>query len=280
MKGCISYSLFGAERARQENCFDFPSYIRGFLVNIRLARLLYKDWDIMLQTDQPTYNAYKSLFDRLPIKLEVHQDNVPLTLAMLWRLRPCFYRQYTHVICRDVDSPLTFRERQAVQYWINREKAAHAITDSVSHNIPLMGGMIGFMPEHFMNRMGVDSWSKLINLKPNYAWERKGSDQSFLCDVVYPKFAQMGSDSITQHYVKGHANTFLSDCHNFIHDTEIDVDSKYRESNDICGHIGSAGCYTGVTERFLSKYRDQFEDLREIEKDYPDLCYWIKDGTY
>lgn len=278
MKGAISYALFGYERGRQDNCFDFNSYLRGLLINIRMNRLLFPDWDIILQTDKNTYEAWKDLFNRLPIKVEVHQNDVPLTLAMLWRLRPCFDLNYTHVLCRDLDSPPTYREAQAVQYWINKDKAAHAITDSVSHDTPMLGGMIGFRPQYFRDKMGVSTWGDLIRLRPNYDWSKKGSDQSFLRDIVYPKFAQHGVDSITQHYVLGMPNSFLMDCHNKIQDMELNIPHEYKESNSVAGHIGAAGAYNVALEKFLRKYHDKFVDLHIAEEEYKDVFYWrIKD---
>ena len=273
----ISYSLFGYERGRSENCFDFNSYLRGLMVNIRLARLVYPDWEIILNTDSKTYEAWKELFDRLPIKVDIHSDDVPLTLAMLWRLKPCFEHKYTHVICRDLDSPLTYRERQAVEYWINRDKAAHAITDSVSHDTPMLGGMIGFRPQYFTQKMGVNTWGEMINLKKGYDWTKKGTDQTFLRDVVYPKFAKHGVDSITQHYVLGMPNSFLMDCHKEIQDMELDLPAAYRESNDICGHIGAAGWYETALFKFLRKHWGQFNDLLEIEKEYSSIFYWVNE---
>ena len=274
MKGAISYSLFGYDRERAENCFDFNSYLRGLAINIRMARLIYTDWDIILQTDKATYESWGELFDAYKIKVEVHQDNVPLTLAMLWRLRPCFDLNYTHIICRDLDSPLTYRERQAVEYWINRDKAAHAITDSVSHDVPMLGGMIGFRPAYFNHKVGVNSWGDLIRIRPNYDWTKKGSDQTFLRDIVYPKFAQHGVDSITQHYILGMPNSFLSDCHNKIQDIDIPIPYEMKESNDTCGHIGAAGWYETAMFKFLYKHWDKFSDLYDIEKKHPKIFYW------
>lgn len=274
MKGAISYSLFGYDRERADNCFDFNSYLRGLAINIRMARLIYPEWDIIVQTDKATYEGWKELFDSYPIKLEVHQDQVPLTLAMLWRLRPCFDNNYTHVLCRDLDSPLTYRERQAVEYWINRDKAAHAITDSVSHDVPMLGGMIGLRPQYFRDKMGVHTWGDLIRIRPNYLWNQKGSDQTFLRDIVYPKFAQQGTDSITQHYILGMPNSFLSDYHNKIQDLELPIPFELKESNDTCGHIGASGWYETAMFKFLHKHWDKFSDLYEIEKQYPKVFYW------
>jgi hypothetical protein len=278
MKGAICYSLFGYDRERAENCFDFNSYLRGLAINIRMARLIYPHWDIIVQTDQSTYEGWKELLEAWPIKLEVHQNGVPLTLAMLWRLRPCFDLNYTHVLCRDLDSPLTYRERQAVEYWMNRDKAAHAITDSVSHDVPMLGGMIGFRPQYFRDKVGVSSWGDMIRLRPNYNWEQKGSDQQFLRDIIYPCFARHTVDSITQHYILGMPNSFLSDCHSTIQDLELEgVPFEMKESNDTCGHIGAAGWYETAMFKFLRKHWDKFTDILDVEKQYSNIFYWVNE---
>lgn len=281
----ICYSLFGFNKERNADCFDFNSYLRGLMICIRMNRLLFPDWKINLQTDQSTYDGWGELFNQLPIEIEVHQNNVPLTLAMLWRLRPAFEwkdgkRKYTHVLCRDLDSPATYREAQAVKYWTNKDKSMHAITDSISHDLPLLGGMIGVMPATFCDKVGVKTWKELIDLNPNFDWARKGSDQSFLNSIVYPKFANKGTDSITQHYCLGMANTFLSDYHNQIQDMELDLPFELKESNDVCGHIGAAGYYGTAMTKFLHKHEDKFTDLLEIESKYPDLFSWVKNGVY
>lgn len=292
----IVYSLFGAERARHPDSFDFASYLRGLMINIRMNRLLFKDWKISLQTDHATYAEWGKLFDKIGIEVEVHQNNVPLTLAMLWRMRPIFefkdgYPKYEYVLCRDLDSPPTYREAQAVKYWMDRDKAAHAINDSVSHTIPMLGGMIGFRPRYFYDMVGVRTWRDLIN-KSLEDWERKGSDQTFLNKVVYPCFAQQGKESIVQHAFKGLPNTFLSEyktcqCDSVVghasncpNNTEVDLHYDLSESNNVCGHIGASGFYSTALFRFLRKYKDKFEDLIEIEKQWPIVFNWTQDDTF
>lgn len=287
----IVYSLFGNNKERNPDCFDFNTYLRGLLINIRMNRLIFPGWDICLQTDKDTYDGWKGLFDRLPIHIEVHDNDVPLTLAMLWRLRPVFEQlegkwKYSHVLCRDLDSPPTYREAQAVQYWINRNTSFHAITDSVSHDVPLLGGMIGVRPDYFSDRMNVRSWRDLININPNFNWAAKGSDQSFLTQVVYPKFSQHGGDSITQHYFKGMPNSFLQDyktclCEPTIghvsgclNNIDVPIPYELKESNAVCGHIGAAGYYPPVLHKFMAKHKSKFDDINEIEKDYKHIFYW------
>jgi len=164
-----------------------------------------------------------------------------------------------------------------VQYWINKDKAVHAITDSVSHDVPLLGGMIGVRPDYFNERMGANSWKELINKNPNFDWNKKGSDQTFLTQVVYPKFAQHGNDSITQHYCLGMPHSFLSDCHNKIQDMDLGMKAELKESNTVCGHIGAAGYYETAMFKFLRKHWDRFDDLLTLEKKYPNVFYWANE---
>lgn len=277
-KKCISYALFGYNKARVENCFDFASYLRGLMINIRMNRLLFPDWEISLQTDQTTFDAFQILFSNIGIKIHVNEP-APLCLAMLWRLKPVFETTnnnwiYSHVLCRDLDSPATYREAQAVKFWMNRDKAMHAITDSVSHCLPLLGGMIGMRPAYFTERMGVKTWEDLIAIGGDMDYSNKGSDQTFLNRFVYPVFGSKGNESITQHYVLGHGDTFLNDFHNHIQDLEIDVPYTLKESNLVCGHIGAAGYYEGAMFQFLRKHWDKFGDLLEQEKNFSKIFYW------
>jgi hypothetical protein len=271
----ISYSLFGYGKVTADNCFEYNSYFRGLTINIRLARLLYPDWMVVLHIDNESYQAYESFFNELPIKIVVCED-APLTKAMLWRMKPCF-EDYEAVLCRDIDSPLTYREAQAVQYWLNNSKCVHAITDSISHNIPMMGGMIGFKPKDFIGTCGYSNWDEMIN-SSNFDWSRKGADQDFLNKHIYPKYAQPQNDSITQHYISGMANTYLSDYHNQIPDVDIpNVPKALQQSNDVCGHIGSAGWYETALFKFLRNYWDVFEDLLILEKKHSKIFYWANE---
>lgn len=280
MKKAVSYALFGYNKERERNCFDFVSYLRGLLYSIRMNRLVFPDWEIVLQTDHSTYNAYKNLFDQLPINVQVNEA-APLCKAMLWRLIPVFdYNNYSHVICRDLDSPPTYREAQAVQDWINSDKAAHAITDSISHTIPMMGGMVGFHTGYWPVRTGWQHWRDIFK-DTKIDFSIKGADQTLLNAVVYPKFATPGTESITQHYILGHGNTWLNGYKNYIPDIEVDnVPRELNESNDCCSHIGQAGWLLPQAFRLFQKYADRFEDVLKVEKQFPEIAYWVNDGTF
>jgi len=270
-KRVIAFALFGYGTT-VESGFGFIDYMHGVLINVRLQRMVYPDWIIRLHTDQATYDGFKDLFDRLPIEVVICEA-APMTKAMLWRLMPCYDPDVEYTICRDLDSPLTYREAQAVEVFIREEQSAHAITDSDSHTIEMMGGMIGFW-KYFKDYTKTTEWDQLF-IGAQEDFTRKGTDQWFLLRRVYPCFAQHGTDSIVQHYLDGMSKTFLRHWYNYIEDVELEgVPVEYKETNDTCGHIGAAGYYVPVVRQLFKKHKDIFTDLEEIEKDYPIIAWW------
>lgn len=278
----ISYSIFGANTS-YENCFDHRAYIRGLGINIRMAEVLYPDWAVHVTVDNSIMNsANGAYFDKISIDKKIDLSilsTTELCKMMLWRLLPLFEikygePRYERIICRDADSLLTYRERQAVAYWEQGTKMAHAITDSVSHNIALMGGMIGFQSGPFMDRMGVRSFDKLISLASGIDFNRKGADQIFLNQYVLPKVA----DSITEHYCLGMPQSFRGDCHHVIQDIPVsclELDTEVlKETNALGFHIGASGFQTDGTVAWLEKYGVNKEYWSEIEKQYSSIFYW------
>lgn len=291
----ISYSIFAPSK---DNWADLETYLRGLAINLRLNKLLYPLWTTVLHLDKSTYSAYQNLFDGY-VKCGRFQfricDDAPLTKAMLWRMKPIFEKdQHTNhvwdaVLCRDLDSPTTYREVQAVEQWISSGKAAHAITDSSSHVIPMMGGMVGFIPKHFKDYASFSSWEEMFK-DSRRDFSVKGADQDFLCNEIYPMFISYGRDSMMQHYFLGMRNTYINgfltcDCRrddSTYHkagcplNIKVSISNEFESTNDLCGHIGAAGAYMPIWDAFERKYRDEFLDLIEIEKEYSNVFYWAK----
>lgn len=289
----VVYALYGYGNAPKNGSFPFDTYLRGLTINIMLNRLLYPGWDNVVVMDKETHQAYGLLLRKMGCKIEtLYRDE--FCKMMLWRLRPIFYTddlgspKYTHILCRDTDSPPTYREAQAVQQWIDEDATAHAITDSVSHGIPMLGGMIGFNSKHFTARMGVHSWEQLMARRP-MDFKRKGTDQDFINQVIYPEVSRYGHDTITQHYFKGMPDTNLTRYHRCLCESVAGhaadcplnvlvpgVDPALAATNSVAGHIGAAGFYEPPMMRLLEEYKDTFKDLIEIQKEYPELYYWAK----
>ena len=282
----ISYSLFGYDRQREHNCFCFESYLRGFHINVRFNRILYPGWITVLNLDSATYNSpYQPIFDwhteKGYARIELHDDDTPLCKAMLWRLHTVFAYdhpewRYTHVICRDLDSIATYREAQMVQEWVEEDKAIHCITDSISHTIPMMGGMVGFRPGYVNDLLRItnrpdQAWERLLDLAPDIDYNRKGSDQEFLNRIIYPKCAH----SATEHFILGMRHDVLEgNGRHYSIDEDIQppgVGPLMRaalEEKMLAGHVGAAGFYEAPTMRFLyhsDPYKKDYEELETME---------------
>ena len=281
MANCISYSLFGYDKT-YNNCYEFKSYLRNMEINIRMNRLIFPNWITHIILDEQTYNSeYKELFDYHKDAGYINISVVPqeeLCKMMLFRLIPCFLQEeegiqkYDRVLCRDSDSISTYREAQAVEYWMSTGRITHAITDSVSHNIPLMGGMIGFQTNQFRKEMGCRTFERLMELSKGIDFNVKGSDQIFLNQVVLPKVAY----SMVEHYVLGLPQSFRGECYNYIQNINLDIPEELRESNILVNHIGQAGFIMEPVLKFLEKYQSE-EDKKyfeHIEKKFPNLFYW------
>lgn len=288
----ISLSIFGYNN-NHADCHSFDSFVRFLSVNLRAINVLFNDWKVYLAIDRESLDAYKEYFEFIKNNNMIHYIDVherkQLTRNMLWRVIPVSWADYT--ICRDIDSLFTYRELQAVNKWIQNGTVAHSMNDSVSHTIPLMGGMVGFKKKAF-DIGNIDNY--------NIDYSIKGADQTYLNQVVYPQV----QNSITEHRVLGmpirHENPYS---YNNIEDITIDV-SNYddhskqffgnpdllKRSTDLINHLGMGGFfplkwrndvinkdYEGAFT-FWDKFgnKELNEKLNEIEKKYPEIFYWHK----
>ncbi len=300
MQKAISYSLFGYGKKRYEGCFTFDSYLSSLMLSIRFNKLVLPNWTTVVQVNKKTYDGFETLFRYLDtldnISINIEEKEPELCEGMLWRMKPLFQRdkkgefRYSHVLCRDLDSLHTYREAQAIKVWVDNNKGAHAITDSVSHTIPMMGGMIGFKSCAFLERTEYPAYEEMIRHN-NYDLSKKGADQLFLNKIIYPKFSQMGNDSITQHYFKGHANTWLSDFHtcdcwlyscgnghtnDCKENVPLSISDDLKETNEVSEHMGAAGYNQTQTMNIVEKYKEQFKEFEEVEKQHPNIFTWTR----
>ena len=251
----ISYSLFGSEKFTPYTRLHFMTYLRGFYWNCRMNKLIYPDWDTVLNVDHLTYIRFRELFEDLKQSFGVryvrYGNNQPASKAMLQRLRPIWSDCVTHCIARDADAITTYREAQAVQAWLDSEMGVHMILDHPCH-IDLMGGMIGFKTE--VLRKHFPSWEALIE---HFDFSNRGGDQ----DLMNQRIAPLVQDDILWH-----VNTMPT--------VELPgVDPMLSESNSTCRHIGSSGVLESETIQFFHRF-DPNPELEKLESKYPKIFYW------
>lgn len=258
----ISFSLFSHHTAKP---FEKEAYVRGLFFNCRMARLIYPEWQVNLEVDGITYNKYAKLFDWLKeknnVRLTVHYitDEPQLCAAMLWRMKACFEMDVTHVLCRDADALVTFREAQRVQQWLEGGKGVHSILDNPGHS-GLMGGMVGFDTAKLKAATSWNTWDQMI---AGYDLSQRGSDQHLLNQRILPHM-----QTETHTHDSREANQLLPS-------KLPGVDGKFWESNLTCRHIGSAGIVEMETIRFFNRLDEYVWECDEIMAQFPRLFYWI-----
>jgi hypothetical protein len=166
MRKVISFSLYGAE----------PKYIVGAIKNAKLALELFPGWSTVFYVS-----------DEIPVyflkELEIYAGEIKImpeprnSSGMFWRFIEAGKSTNSHVIFRDTDSRLTYRDVSAVKAWEKSGKALHVIRDHPMHNAPLLGGLWGVVPASLE-----DFAEKLQDLKPRGYY---GEDQEFLWKTVY-----------------------------------------------------------------------------------------------
>jgi hypothetical protein len=278
---CISLSLFGFGQ-EEKDCHSFKSFMQFFSVNLRAYKFLFPDYDIVLYIDADSYKSHILYFGEIHqldfVRIWVIAEKEDLCKSMLWRLYPVFSYDYT--ICRDIDSLPTLKDWRCVEKWIQDGTKAHAISDSISHTIPLMGGMIGFTKYAF---------PKYILENPNFDFKRKGSDQDFLNKFVLPYV----SHSLSEFRFLG-----ISPMPNnsFAHDTSSGEFSTTLTCDLLVNHIGQGGYhleetfneitnrkYEGALNYYVRNPQVELlgkevcelnQKLLEAEKLYPETFYW------
>lgn len=168
-KNIISFSLWGEK----------SMYWIGALKNIELAKKYYPDFVCRFYIDR---NSKKELIE------SIKGDNVEVFLVdskdsfhgMFWRFWASEDPDVDIFLSRDCDSRISEREVLAVNEWLNSDKDFHIMRDHPWHTVSILGGMWGAR-NGIMKK--IDLSKKIENWNQ---YQRKGIDQDFLGQVVYP----------------------------------------------------------------------------------------------
>lgn len=268
----ITYSLFNAGA----DPFEMRAYVRGFYFNCKMNALIYPDFRTHLEVDQVTYTDYQGLFDWLVgnMNLSLHVNilsgefkqqmvGVPLCEGMLWRMKPIFMPDVSHILCRDADAITTYREALAVQEWLESGKKCHAVNDNRAHG-GLMGGMVGFDCGWFKACMEASSWEGMIG---DWDLTQRGSDQHWLNKKVLFRI----KDSL---YFSGSYTSGIPVPDAYSQSPLPQVDPKLWESNLIASFIGAPGFNELEALRFFKRFDKEPSKYNAIENEYPKLFHW------
>lgn len=169
MKRIISFSVYGND----------PKYTMGLLRNIELSQTIYPDWEVYVYYNDTVTPEMLEKYKHNHVKLfDMTNYNLP---GMFWRFLPNDCERF---ISRDADSRLSYREKYAVDEWIESGKMLHVMRDHPHHSVKAFGGMFGLViNENFIIEKEINNW--LID-KDKSLFNRWG-DVLFL-ETVYDKY--------------------------------------------------------------------------------------------
>lgn len=171
MKKLISFSLWG----------DNPKYCVGAIKNCDLASKIYPDWTCRFYCNKNVpKNIINSLIEKENTEVVIIEQNPDWKFAAARFLAISDY-SCEYIIFRDTDSRLNFREKSAVENWIDSGKSLHIMKDHLGHcAFPIFAGMFGIK-----GRL-VPNISELLNLFDCNA--HYNYDQFFLQKNIFSKF--------------------------------------------------------------------------------------------
>ena len=170
MKKVISFSLWG----------NNYRYLGGALQNVELAKYFYPDWVCRFYIGQSTRKDFVEKlrsFDNVEVVEMPEEGN---WTGMLWRFYAASDPDVSVMMSRDCDSRIHRREVEAVKEWLNSDKDFHIMRDHPYHTVPILGGMWGCRNGILRNvnfSQTIEKWNQ---------FHRKGIDQDFLGQVIYP----------------------------------------------------------------------------------------------
>ena len=129
----ISFCLWGND----------PKYTVGAIKNAELAKSIYPDWTcrFYVANDVPNMIIFNlEIFDNVEV---VNMNKSGDWTSMFWRFLPAGEPDVDVMISRDTDSRLNYREKAAVDEWLESDKVFHIMRDHPSHKFPVLGGMWG-----------------------------------------------------------------------------------------------------------------------------------------
>tara|TARA_S200002703_G_scaffold20579_1_gene16869 strand:- start:4820 stop:5515 length:696 start_codon:yes stop_codon:yes gene_type:complete len=168
MKKVISFSLWG----------DNPRYTKGAIRNVELAKEVYADWICRIHIGT---NTPPEIIDKLNSTTNteiIFRDEPCDWTGMFWRFEDAADPNVDVMICRDIDSRLTRREKNAVDQWLKSDSDFHIMRDHQYHSTEILGGMWG-VKGNILSEM--KEYIKEYN-KGNF-WQ---VDQNFLREIIYP----------------------------------------------------------------------------------------------
>lgn len=129
----IAFSLFG----------NLPRYCETSIINVDLAKQIYPEWTCRFYVDATVTEVVKDrLRQRGAEVVEVTAAQQQLS-GLFWRFLVMDDPQAKRFLIRDADSLVSYREKAAVDAWLQSEKWFHNMHDFYTHTELVLAGMWG-----------------------------------------------------------------------------------------------------------------------------------------
>ena len=168
----ITFSLWGQS----------PKYLVGALKNASLAKEIYPEWVCRFYVGQSVPTPILYQLENMNNTQIVQRPEFGDWRGMFWRFEAANEPGVEVMISRDTDSRLNYREKFAVEEWLESDKGFHIMRDHPHHRYPVLGGMWG------VKAKVIPHMKELIN---SFAQaDEYGTDYKFFAEVVMPSLDQ------------------------------------------------------------------------------------------
>jgi hypothetical protein len=261
MKNVASYALYGNRRF----------YWQGLRSLVRAHHNIFPGWELRIHHDSTIHAPRSTILRKYAeaglVKLVQVEESKAYCRSMLWRLLPVWEDDVGYVLCRDIDSMPTIKDRRMTEQFIKSGAAIHCMNDNGSHTSAMMGGMCSINGPSFRQKSGYAKWEDLIILRNDLDRVMGGVDQILLHYHVWEKMFP----DVCEHRLKGlapHAGARAS----FTTVEPVDIagiPQKLQEETDAL--IPFMGCPGYDCERAVAFFdehgnQDLTRQLREIEE--------------
>ena len=201
-KRVVSLSVFGDCRFGTDFWKDMPAFVTNYVL---AHHALFLGYALRIHHDEHLYHANggdvllglarRGLVELVYIPSRPGQGKCE---RMLHRLLPAWDPAVEVVICRDVDSLPTWRDRSAVEEFVASGCDAHTILDSCSHT-GFMGGLSAFRAASL--RAIYPTFEAFIAAagKTDAEWDAHGADQAWLNHIELERGYSRGNWGVLEH---------------------------------------------------------------------------------
>ncbi len=169
--GVLAFSLFG----------DLPRYNVGAIENARLAKWIYPDWTVRVYVDQTTPAATIDALRTAAAEVVPAPQWAGWHGGYFWRLLAVDDPGFVRWGIRDSDSRPTYKERHAVESWLESPLPLHTVRDHPGHKSPIMLGAFDGRRASIRDMAAhIDAWRQLGK------GDHYGSDEQILMERLWP----------------------------------------------------------------------------------------------